>query len=183
LLINPLTTRKRWPHIAGRSDRQRLQRTRRRGPDGDDPALLAQRPADRFGSDRGHFVLFGLHAMVVDVIDAHRLKRAIPDVQCDRRTFHTGACERGEQLRCEVQARRRSGDRPAPLRINRLITVAVLGAIGTLDVRRQRHMPDTVHGVLQRCGIGPETYAAPAVKAPIDDLSVDDRGRVPEDKA
>ena len=83
------------------------------------------------------------------------------------------AASSSQDRRREVQSGRRRGNRTALARINRLIAIAIGDRIGTLDVRRQRHVADRVDRFADgRAVLGPQTHGATAVKMPADDLGV-----------
>ena len=106
-------------------------------------------------------------------IDAHRLKRAVADVQRDGRALDAPLVQRVEKLRREMQAGGRRRDRAALARIHGLIPLAIALRVVALDVRRQRHVADLVDRVLDaRAALRPETDRPPAVKMPIEHLSV-----------
>ena len=69
----------------------------------------------------------------------HRLERPRADVQRDVRKRDAGSGKRGEHRLIEMQTRRRRGDRARVARVYRLIARFIVGAGGTLDIRRKGH--------------------------------------------
>src|SRR5205823_11437100 len=111
--------------------------------------------------------------VILDTLDAHRLKRSIPHVQRDLGQRDATILQHPENLRGEMQARRRRGDGSAVPREHRLIPFAIVYAIVALDVRRQRNMADRVDDILNRSTVAaPQPDRAPSVKVPLEDLAV-----------
>src|SRR4051812_6182845 len=83
-----------------------------------------------------------MELVIFDPLSMDRLKRSQPDVQRDLRDLNAAFFDLRQDLRREVQARGRSGDRAALARVDGLVTVAVGGRIVAGDVRRKRHVTE-----------------------------------------
>ena len=139
----------------------------------DAPALGAGAVDGRCGG-AGDFVALGVEDVIFDALDADRLEGAVADVQCQVGDLHAAVGERRSAAAGEMEARRWRGDRAARAREDGLIAVAVFGAVFPLDIRRQRHVADGVHRLVQRRSVsGPQTDEAPAEVASLEDLAVD----------
>src|SRR5438094_149598 len=119
-----------------------LERPRRRRADCNDAAPRAPRARDRAGRRVADRVALRLETVILDTLDADRLKRAIADVQGDLGERDAARLQRGNQRLAEVQACGRRGDRSTVVREQRLIAIMVIRPIVALDVRRQRHVTD-----------------------------------------
>ncbi len=73
---------------------ERLQRPRRRGADGDDAPAFPAGAGQRIGRRRAETERLGIDLVLLDVLDAHRLERAVADVQRD--------CGRSTPARAQV---------------------------------------------------------------------------------
>jgi hypothetical protein len=106
----------------------------------------------RFANPRGvclvDLIVFGMQASFFDHLRGEWLKRAEPDVQ--RHVGDAGAGlaaalkHRGRDVETRRGRRRRSGS----FREDGIITVAIRGGAGVADVRRPRHMTDSLKHVL-----------------------------------
>src|SRR5262249_35096415 len=85
-------------------------------------------------------VLLAVKMRALDFRVMQWLERTQSDVQSDVRDLRRAASR--QHLRREVQPRRRRRHGPALLREHRLVPLAIRRRIRTLDVRRQRHVPD-----------------------------------------
>ena len=83
-------------------------------------------------------------SVIFHALDTHGLKRPVSHVQRDLDNLYSPPVQRFGQLASEVQARRRRRNRPALAREDRLVPVAIACLVGSLDIRRQRHMTDLV---------------------------------------
>ena len=92
----------------------------------------------------------------VGVVGLDRQESAGPDMQRHEVPLDAARVERGEQLRREMQAGGRRGDRAFLPRVDRLVVGAVARVVGPLrgDVGRQRHVADRVRA--PRRGTAPE---------------------------
>src|SRR5439155_25146443 len=93
-----------------------LERSHRRRPDGEH-ALGTADPRPRRGRD---LVALAVDAMALEPVLAHRPKRVEADVERDALDV-----EAGEQLRREVQSRRRRGSRAGLARVHGLVALRV----------------------------------------------------------
>src|SRR6185295_3589494 len=85
-------------------ERHRLERPRRRRADGDDAALAVEGAGDgrrRRGADA---VVLRLEAVILDPLDADRLKGAIADVEGNRGGLDAACGECGDERGGEVEA-------------------------------------------------------------------------------
>jgi hypothetical protein len=80
---------------------------------------------------------FLVHHVVSRMLDVDRLEGAGPNVQDDICTPDALFIESREQVRGEVQAGGRRGDRSALFRVDRLVAFSVCGLVDTRDVRRE----------------------------------------------
>src|SRR5687768_11536605 len=164
--------------------RHGFERPRRRRPHGNDSPLLLQRRRNRFRRGTTDFVAFGFHAVIFDLLDAYRLKRAVADMKGDLRNHDAAAGASGNELRSEVESGGRCGDRSAGLREDGLVTIAIRWLVVALDIRRQGHVPDGVDGLdnlVDRTSVfGPQPDGSAAVKPALEDLTVK-RARALED--
>ena len=127
-------------------------------------------------------VALGFEAMILDALDPHRLERAVAHVQRDLDERHAARRERRQERRAQVQAGGRGGHGSALAREHGLIAIAIVAAIGPLDIGRQRHMADRVHHSIDRRPVfGPQTQLAAAVKPPREDFAVQRRRAVEDD--
>src|SRR5882672_417315 len=75
-----------------------------------------------------------------------------------------------------MKTRGRCGNGSPPPGEHRLVAIAILRAIRPFDVRRKRYVSDGVHCTVDRSSVArPETDYAASMKAPLDDLAVDDQ--------
>src|SRR6267378_1619913 len=111
--------------------------------------------------------------MILDAVDAHRLKSAVAHVERDCSDLYAARRESGQEIGGEVQSRGRGGDGAARARKDRLIAIAIGLAVIALDVRRQRHMTNSVNGVGHRSAVvGPETDDPPPEEMPLEHLTM-----------
>src|SRR5881628_19497 len=111
--------------------------------------------------------------MILDAVDAHRLKGAVAYVQRDFGDLDAVCHERGQERGGEVQSRCRGGDGPALARKDGLVAIAIGRAVSALDVRRQRHVTNGVNGVGYRLAVlGPETDDPPSEEVPLEHLTM-----------
>src|SRR4051812_32035259 len=149
-----------------------LQRPRRRGADRDDTAAVGAGARHRRGRGRRDLIPFALEPMVLDAIDTDRLEGAVTDMQRDLGDLDPACGQCGGQLRREVQARGRRGDRSARLREHGLVPIAIVDGVVPLDVGRQRHVADGVDRLVQRRSVlGPQANHAAPKPAPLEDLA------------
>ncbi len=135
--------------------------------------MLVERRIDGYRRVRVDRVRLRFEPMVLDAVDAHRLKGAVPDMQRDFRGLHAADRKRVHQLGSEVQTRGRRRHRPAAAREHCLVADAIVLPIAALDVGRQRHMADRVNGIInRRAVVGPESNDAPAKEALLEHLGV-----------
>src|SRR5262245_53906234 len=103
--------------------------------------------------------------MIFDAFDAHWLKGAVANVQGDLRKVHAPKPQRVDERGWEMQTSSRRRNRPAAPREYGLIPVAILPAIFSLDVRRQRNVADRIDGLVHGGPIlGPQPDDAPPVE-------------------
>ena len=112
--------------------------------------------------------------MILDALDADRLKRAVAHVQRNLGELDAARLQRGNQRLAEMQACGRRGDRSTLVREQRLIAVAVIRPIAALDVRWQGHVTDRVDRLVDRRAVlGPQADHAPAKKTLLENLAVE----------
>ena len=111
----------------------------------------ASRSLDRRAHFGAHGDAFGMHAMLGEIVDAHRLKSPGSDVQRHERRAHSHFAATREHRFVEVQTGRRRGDRAGLARIDRLIARRIVRFCRPRDVRRQRHRA-VLFEVRQRIG-------------------------------
>jgi hypothetical protein len=100
--------------------------------------------------------------VIFDPLDAHRLERAVADVERNLRDDDTGAAQGVEQRPGEVKAGGRRGHRPARASEDGLIALAVDRRIGTVNVRRKRDVADRFDdGIDVLAGLRLEADGAP----------------------
>ena len=92
----------------------------------------------------GNFQPFAVHMVVFNVIHTYRLKRAGPHVQGHIGGLNALGGNRIEQRLIKVQACSRCCYSTQALGVNRLIALAVRVFVGTIDIRRQRHVADAL---------------------------------------
>ena len=188
-MIRPSTSRNRWPgwmnrsRLAARRPRrcrrpsaQRLERARRGRADGDDaPALAAaRRVIAAAAAAAAPSIPLGIDDVLLDALDAHRLERAVADVQRDERALDAAASRARRAVASrEVQAGRRRRDRSALARVDGLIALAIRRPIRALmyggsgmwpiaSIGRRRRSPDAV----------PQPDRAPSVEMAREHLAV-----------
>src|SRR3954471_279051 len=86
-----------------------------------------------------------MELVIFDPLSMDRLKRSQPDVQRDLRDLNGAFFDLRQNLRREVQAGGRSGDRAALARVDGLVTVAIEGRILAGDVRWKRHVTELLN--------------------------------------
>ena len=109
--------------------RDRFERARRRRADGDDAPAVGAGAVDRGRGGRADLVALRFDAVILDPIDADRLKGAVADMEGDLGDLHAAVDERRRQLGREVQAGGRRGDRAARPGEDRLVAVAIVVSI------------------------------------------------------
>ncbi len=82
-----------------------------------------------------------MQLVILEVLALDRLKRAESDMQRDVRDMRPRIAHAIEYLAGEMQPRRRCRHRSAFARKYRLISFPIRRPIRTLDIRRQRHVP------------------------------------------
>ena len=115
----PSTIRPPW----ARADR--LERPGRRGAHGNHAPALVAGAVDRVGGRTGDAVLFALDPVILDLLDPHRLKRSVPDVQRDLDDFDLPLAESPQERLAEVQSCGRRRNRTASGGEYRLIPLAI----------------------------------------------------------
>jgi hypothetical protein len=109
--------------------------------------------------------------MVLDVLDPHRLKRAVAHVQRQRRPAHAGCLEGSNQRGVEVQACRGRGDRPPRTGEDGLIPLSIGRRIRTMNVGRQRDVAERVDRVVDvRGALDLEPDETAAEESPLEHL-------------
>ena len=93
-----------------------------------------------------------MHAVLAQVLAAHRLEGAGAHVQGDAGAADPARGQGVEQGLVEMQARGGRGHRARLARVHGLVALVVGGAVGALDVRRQRHVADALQALAQRLG-------------------------------
>ena len=91
-----------------------------------------------------------MHQVLGGIVDLDRLERSRADVQHDVGARDAARGERREQLRREVQPRRRRRDRSRFAREHRLVPLDVARGVGPLDVRRQRNVSVSLDRLVER---------------------------------
>src|SRR5688572_14744734 len=129
---------------ASTADRGIFERAGGRGAYGDHAAAFLSRGIDRGRSRVADLVRFRIDDVLFDALDAHGLERAVADVERDGRALDPARSQVVEHLRREVESRRRRRDRAAVGGEDGLVPIAVGRLIGTLDVGRQRNVPERI---------------------------------------
>ena len=127
-----------------------LERTRGRRSDGDDATSRLLRCRDLLRGGRRDLVRLRIDPVLLDVLGAHRFECAVANVQRERGASDAGGIEKREEAIVEVQAGGRCRDRSADPCVHRLVPLAVVGCVGTMNVRRQRDVTERVHGGVDR---------------------------------
>jgi hypothetical protein len=119
----------------------------RGGADSDDATRGAERLVDGIGCIGGDGVRLGMNRVIFDALDADGLESSQADVQGDLDRLDPTLADAVEDFRSEMQAGGGGRYRPARLRIDGLIAVAIAGRIGARDIRRERDVADAIeHG-------------------------------------
>ena len=105
--------------------RDRLERPGRRGAHGNHAPALVAGAVDRVGGRTVDAVLFTLDPVILDLLDPHRLKRSVPDVQRDLDDFDLSFAESPHECLAEVQSCSRRRDRTSSRGKHRLIPLAI----------------------------------------------------------
>src|SRR6476620_1905031 len=74
-----------------------------------------------------------------------------------------------------MQAGRRCGNRPAFVRVHRLVPLVIVGPIVAPDVRRQRNMADAIDRRLERQPVTPQPHRPPAKVPPLSHFAMNAR--------
>ena len=115
-----------------------------------------------------------IDVVILDSLHAHRLERAKPHVQRDRRALDAARLELVEQPRGEMQAGRGRRHRSGLVCIHRLVPFAIGQVVVSLDVRRKRHVTDALdrvgHGFTAGCG---ESNRSTAEKVAMEHLALE----------
>src|SRR5438128_786947 len=120
--------------------------------------------------------------MTFDAFRAHRLKRAVTDVQCDLDDFQATVAKPRQQWRIEMQAGGRGSDRTGGARKDRLVALAVGFAVLAFDVGGKRHMADAIDRLLhRRTGVGPQADRSTTKEAALQNLAVKRHGTFKND--
>src|SRR4029079_17738492 len=134
---------------------------------------VLERVVDSAGRPVADLVALRIDSMIFDPFDADWLKRAVADVQRDLYTSSAAGFKRRDESRVEMESCGRRRYRACFAREHRLISIAIRGAVGTLDVRRQRHVPDRVDRCIDgRSIVGPEPKKAAPVETALENLTV-----------
>ena len=78
-----------------------------------------------------------MHAVLVEIVAAHRQEGAGSDVECDE-----GMWQLGEDLGREMQSGRGCGHRSGDGRVNRLVTNPVVRIVLASEIRRDGHVSE-----------------------------------------
>src|SRR5271165_7042573 len=128
-------------HKLTAGERAVLEGPHRRGARRYYPPAITPRCIQLASGRLGERVAFRVKVDILHALHANRLKCPQSHVQSDVRDAHAMSANSVDDLRREMQARRWSRHRSALLRVDRLVALAVSLHIGTMNVRRQRDMP------------------------------------------
>jgi hypothetical protein len=130
----------------GREPDRGLERARHRGPDRDDPASLAPHGGDRQSRLPRNQDFLRVERVISGVLGRHRLEGPGPDRQGQVGDGDCPLADPIEDLRREVESRRRRRHGQRSAREDRLVSLAVLWAVGRArgpaDVGRKRDVSD-----------------------------------------
>ena len=90
--------------------------------------------------------------MVLDTLDTHRLEGTGTDMQGNEGGIHPLRADRLEQRLIEVQAGGRGRHRTGALGVDGLVALAVGRIVRSVDIGRQRHVPDPLQQRQHRLG-------------------------------
>ena len=127
--------------------RRAFQRTHRGRTDRNHPTTARFCRQHRIDHLLRHFRIFRVHNVVFNAVYAHRLEGPCSDVQRNKRHLNAFFAQLRQQRLVKVQA---SGGRSHGARffaIHGLVQLAVGLFVRTLNVRRQRHMADSVENI------------------------------------
>ena len=127
--------------------RRAFQRTHRRRPDGNHPVAARFCRQHRIDHLLRHFGIFRVHDVIFNAVYAHRLEGSGPNVQRDEGHLHAFFTKLRQQGLIKVQAGGWRGNGPRFFAIDGLIQLAVGVFVRTIDIRRQRHMADSVENI------------------------------------
>src|SRR3569833_2375246 len=123
-----------------RRHRSRLQRTIYRRTDRNHSATSSARLFDSAACGSTYRNALGMHHVRVQIIRPQWLKSACPHMQCYKGAADARLLDAANQLRVEVQTRRR-GSYGAPLSgENTLVPLSVILVGGSMNVRRKRYI-------------------------------------------
>ncbi len=105
------------------------------------PARTTFCSRDELGSFARDLVAFDMNFVVFEGCGVHWLKGAQANVEREFTNLAAAHADSIEDLRSEMQARGWCCDCARLRRENGLITLAIVEVIGTIDVRRQWHVP------------------------------------------
>ncbi len=86
--------------------------------------------------------------MILDAINSNRLERAVANVERQRGPADAGGRESSDEGIVEVEAGGRCGNCARLARVDGLVTLAILGAVRPMDVRRKRNVPERVDRIV-----------------------------------
>ncbi|CCK05791.1 hypothetical protein BN128_4097 [Cronobacter sakazakii 696] len=130
-----------------------LKRSHRGGAHGDDFIAARFRGQHRVDHLLRHFGVFRVHHVIFDALNAYRLERPRADVQRDKRHLNAFRAQALKQRLIKNQACGRCRDSARFLAVDGLIKLAVSLFIRAFNVRRQRHMADTVQNIQHRARV------------------------------
>ena len=126
----------------GGLSRGELESTDRGSADGDDATAGVAGALDFFGGLGRDGIPLAMDFVFLHNFDADGLKGAEPDVEGDFGGFDAAGADTVENLGSEVQSRGGRGDRADWLGIDGLVSLAIGGRVGAIDVGRKRDVPD-----------------------------------------
>jgi len=117
------------------------------GSGGDDSAAFGEGAVEGVGGGGGEGVALGVEADVGEAIDADGLEGSETDVEGEGCDFHAAGAEGGEDLGREVEAGGGGGGRAERMRVDGLVSLAVLRGVGlggltAVDVGGKGHVAD-----------------------------------------
>jgi thioredoxin reductase len=145
--------RRRRRHTAIGSNSQRLERTHGRRAYGDDAPRLPARARQGVSRLRRHDERLRIDDVILDLLGADRLERAITHVKRDLDPLDAAGLERVEYGFSEMKAGSGRRDRATRTRVHGLIPVPIGVTIAPLDVRRKRDMPHPIDRARYRASI------------------------------